>query len=156
MKKVSLLLISVFLLSLSSVAQESGLGIGIMLGEPSGLSLKKWLSSSNAIDAGLGWSFSENGSIHLHADYLYHNNDLIHISDYKIPFYFGIGGRLKFKGDDKSSKGNTLGIRVPVGLVYQSSRYPVDVFFEIVPILDVSPDARMSFNSAVGVRYYLK
>ena len=154
MKKIFLVLLFLgFLLKLN--AQESGLGIGIMVGEPSGLSAKKWLNSNNAIDAGIGWSFSENGSTHLHADYLYHNYDLIKISDSKIPLYFGIGGRFKFKNDEKSV-GNSIGVRVPVGLSYMVSSAPFDIFAEIVPILDLSPDTRFSFNSALGVRYYFK
>jgi hypothetical protein len=155
MKKYIILAISVLFISVSLHSQDNGFGIGIMVGEPSGLSAKKWLNNLNAIDAGVGWSFTENGSIHLHADYLYHNYDLIHISDSKVPLYFGIGGRLKFKGDEKSV-GNSIGVRVPVGVAYQFSRAPFDVFLEIVPILDISPDARFTFNSAIGVRYYLK
>lgn len=156
MKKLIFLLISIFFIIQSISAQDKGFGIGIMLGEPSGISAKKWINNLNAIDAGVGWSFTENGSIHLHADYLYHNYDLIKMSDSKIPFYFGIGGRLKFKGEEKSAKGNSIGIRVPVGVAYEFSRAPFDVFLEIVPILDVSPDTRFTFNSAIGVRYYLK
>lgn len=155
MRKLIFLFISIFFINQIITAQESGFGIGIMIGEPTGLSMKQWLNSSNAIDAGVGWSFTENGSIHLHADYLYHNYDLIKISDAKIPFYFGIGGRLKFKGEDKS-KGNSIGIRVPVGLSYQFSTAPFDVFLEVVPIMDLSPDTRLTFNSALGVRYYPK
>ncbi|MFA5403759.1 MAG: DUF3996 domain-containing protein [Ignavibacteria bacterium] len=154
MKKISYLLMLFIFTSILN-AQDSGTGIGIMLGEPSGLSAKKWLNNMNAIDVGIGWSFSENGSIHLHADYLYHNYDLIRISDSKIPLYFGIGGRLKFKGEDKS-KGNSIGVRVPVGVAYQFSSAPFDVFLEIVPIMDISPDTRITFNSAIGVRYYFK
>jgi hypothetical protein len=156
MRKIIFVLISIFFICKISSAQESGVGVGIMLGEPSGLSFKKWLNNSNAIDAGIGWSFTEDGSIHLHGDYLYHNYDLIKISDSKMPLYFGIGGRLKFKGDEKSSKGNSLGIRVPVGVAYQFSNAPFDAFLEIVPILDLSPETRVTFNSAIGVRYYLK
>jgi hypothetical protein len=155
MKKNIFVVLFLFCFIFKVNAQESGLGVGIMLGEPSGVSLKKWLNNTNAIDAGIGWSFTENGSIHLHADYLYHNYDLIHVSGEKIPLYFGVGGRLKMKGGDES-KGNSIGIRVPVGVAYQFQTYPFDAFVEIVPILDISPDTRVTFNSAIGVRYYFK
>ncbi|MBI5404087.1 MAG: DUF3996 domain-containing protein [Ignavibacteriae bacterium] len=155
MKKLLLSLIILLSLQVKSYSQESGLGVGIMIGEPSGLSFKKWINSSNAIDAGLGWSFSEDGSIHFHADYLYHNFDLIKISDAKVPFYFGVGGRFKFK-NEKKSVGNSIGVRIPVGVSYQFATAPFDVFLEVVPILDLSPDTRVSFNSALGVRYYFK
>lgn len=155
MKENIIVILFLFCFIFSANAQESGIGVGIMLGEPSGLSAKKWLNHSNAIDAGIGWSFAENGSIHFHADYLYHNFDLIKISGEKMPLYFGVGGRLKMKGGDES-KGNSIGVRIPVGVAYQLQNYPFDTFFEIVPILDISPDTRFTFNGAIGIRYYFK
>ena len=155
MKK--LILIALFILgaTINSFAQDRGFGIGIMMGEPSGLSGKYWLSKQNAIDGGLGWSFTENGSVHLHMDYLYHNYDLLKGTEGKAPLYFGIGGRFKFKNNEKSAD-NSIGVRVPVGLAYQFSEVPFDVFAEIVPLLDLSPDTRFTFNGAIGVRYYFK
>jgi len=155
MKRITLLALVILSFVINARAQESGLGVGIMIGEPSGLSFKKWINNSNAIDAGLGWSFTEDGSIHFHADYLYHNYDLIKFSDAKAPLYFGIGGRFKVK-NDKKSVGNSIGVRIPVGVSYQFTTAPFDVFLEVVPILDLSPDTRVSFNSALGVRYYFK
>jgi hypothetical protein len=155
MKKITLFIFLLFSINISLKAQLSGTGIGIMLGEPSGLSIKKWLTSTTAFDAGVGWSFTENGSIHLHGDYLIHNFDLINISDKKIPVYFGLGARIKMKGD-ADTKGNSIGVRVPVGIVNPFAGSPFDVFLEVVPIFDLSPDTRFSFNSAIGVRYYLK
>jgi hypothetical protein len=155
MKRILLIAAVIFGFIINANAQESGLGVGFMLGEPTGISIKKWLNNSNALDAGLGWSFTEDGSIHLHADYLYHNYDIIKLSDAKVPVYFGVGGRFKFKNDQKSV-GNSIGVRVPVGAAYQFTSAPFDAFIEIVPILDLSPDTRISFNSAIGFRYYFK
>jgi|WetSurMetagenome_2_1015567.scaffolds.fasta_scaffold31621_3 hypothetical protein len=155
MKKISIFIFLLFSINISLKAQQSGTGIGIMLGEPSGLSIKKWLTSSTAFDAGVGWSFTENGSIHLHGDYLIHNFDLINASNKKVPVYFGLGVRIKMKGDT-DTKGNSIGVRVPVGVAYPFTGSPFDAFIEVVPILDLSPDARLSFNGAIGVRYYFE
>ena len=80
-----------------SFAQSSGTGLGIMLGEPTGVNLKSWISSSSAFDVGLAWSFTHEGSMHIHADYLYHNYNLISSN---IPFYVGIGGRIKLHNSE--------------------------------------------------------
>ena len=64
-----------FSLTNSSLAQNTGggnTGIGVMLGEPTGISLKIWNNERTAIDAGLAWSFSGRNAVHLHADYLLH------------------------------------------------------------------------------------
>jgi hypothetical protein len=54
----------------SAHAQSSE--IGIIIGEPTGLSAKFWTGGRTAADFGVAWSFSGSGSIHLHSDYLLH------------------------------------------------------------------------------------
>ncbi len=44
--------------------------------------------------------------------------------------------------------------RVEIGLTYIFERAPLDVFFEIVPLLDLTPETRGDVQGAVGVRYY--
>ena len=67
----------VFFLSTAALSQDRGFGAGIILGEPTGLSAKSWLSQQNAIDLGLAYSFRHRGYFHLHADYLWHFPDVI-------------------------------------------------------------------------------
>ena len=38
-----------------SLAQQRKFGLGVIIGEPTGLSAKLWTSSVNAFDFGLGW-----------------------------------------------------------------------------------------------------
>ena len=140
-------------------AQE-GLGIGIIIGEPTGISLKKWLDGSHAFDAAAAWSFSENESFQLHADYLFHDFSLLSSGDMsgKLPVYFGVGGRIKMKkeGKGRNEKDVLFGVRVPFGISYLFANTPVDLFAEIVPVLDVVPDTKFDLNAAIGVRYYFR
>lgn len=139
---------------------KDGVGVGLIVGEPTGLSLKKWIGGNSAIDAGVAWSFSENASLHLHGDYLFHRFDLLSAPELKgtIPLYFGLGARVKFKeGDNGHGRNDSdalVGIRVPLGIAFLFSNAPVDIFAEIVPILDVAPDTDLGFNAAIGARYY--
>ena len=156
MKKL-LLLLFIFALLISvntSYSQTKGFGIGIIAGEPTGLSFKSWLSGESAIDAGLGWSFVNKGSLHIHADYLHHFGG-IDVSSGDLPFYIGVGGRLKLKNEDKGSSDDRIGIRVPVGITYIPSTTPIDLFLEVVPVLDLAPKSSMEFNAAIGIRYYI-
>lgn len=123
-----------------------------MVGEPTGISVKYWLSAKTAIDGGIGMSFYKASSLQLHADYLYHDFNLF---NEKFPFYIGIGGRIKMKNNDKNYD-TQLGLRVPFGIAYMPSSTPIDAFLEIVPILDIVTKGEFSFNSAIGVRYYFK
>jgi hypothetical protein len=151
-KKLRFNLLFIFLLvSGISSAQTSGFGLGIILGQPTGLSAKYWLSSSNALDFGLGYSFEKNSRFHLHADYLFHANHLFNTTE-NISLHYGPGGRLKtFSNGDLR-----LGFRFDVGLTWVPKNSPVDVFVEIVPLLDIIPETVFSFNGGIGVRYYFR
>ena len=78
----------VFLLTFSSInAQDKNFGIGVILGEPTGLSGKYWISPERAFDAALAYSFLEdNKSFAFHANYLYLLEGVIDMH-YKMPTY---------------------------------------------------------------------
>lgn len=130
-------------------AQDNGFGVGIVTGEPTGLSGKLWLGGNNALDMAVAWSFKGAGNLLLQADYIWHSFDLIIVSSGKLPLYFGIGGRIIFESNDTN-----LGVRVPVGLDYMFSGAPVDIFLEVVPILDLTPSTDINFGGGIGIRYW--
>jgi hypothetical protein len=133
-----------------SFCQDKGFGLGVIVGEPTGVSAKSWMTSVTAIDAALAWSFVDNGALHIHADYLFHNFQLISLETKgRWPVFYGIGARLKF-GD----KDTQLALRIPVGIDYLFSDAPVDIFLEVVPMLELIPNTKFQFNAALGVRYF--
>lgn len=151
MKKINYLILLIALFYIANInAQSSGVGLGIIVGEPTGFSFKYWTDSNTAIDAAIAWSFIDEGAFHIHGDYIFHNMRLITIPDGKLPFYYGIGARLKTANDAK------LGVRVPLGLAYLFQNAPVDIFLEIVPILDFIPKTDFGINAALGARYFFK
>ena len=128
---------------------DNRFGAGVILGEPTGLSLKYWLNETLAVDGGLGGSFHHEDGVQLHSDVLWHAFDLFSVPSGRLPLYFGAGGRLKFQdGDDR------FGIRFPVGVSYMFDHRPIDIFFEVAPILDVAPSVRGDFNVGVGARFW--
>jgi len=128
----------------------SGFGLGIMLGEPSGLSGKLWSGQNNAFDFGLAWSTGNNSGVALHADYVWHKFDLINVDKGALPFYYGIGLRYR----DRDNTDGNIGVRAPLGLDYLFAQSAFDVFLEIVPILDLTPDSDFRLNAAIGGRYF--
>ena len=129
-------------------AQDSGFGLGIILGEPTGISAKLWTGQSTAIDGAVACSFGRNEALHLHVDYLFHYFNLFDIENGKLPLYFGIGGRVKLTDDTK------VGVRIPVGIDYMFSNAPVDIFLEVVPLLNLVPDTDFDINAGLGVRFF--
>ncbi len=133
-----------------SVPSPRSLGLGVMIGEPSGLNLKSWTGRTSAFDIGLAWSFAGNSSLQLHADLLFHEFGQFRPRRGRLGLYYGLGGRVKTKEDDKT----VLSVRIPLGLTYIFERTPLDLFFELVPLLDLTPETRGDVQGALGVRYY--
>ncbi|MCW8804717.1 MAG: hypothetical protein OQK57_09980 [Ignavibacteriaceae bacterium] len=145
--KFVMILFSLTFISITN-AQSNGIGVGLIVGEPTGISGKYWTGSTTAFDAGLAWSFIDENAFQIHADYIFHNMRMITIPDGKLPFYYGIGARLKTATDVQ------LGVRVPLGLAYIFQNAPIDIFIEVVPILDLLPKTDFQISVALGARYF--
>ncbi len=138
-------------------AQDHGFGLGIILGEPTGLSAKAWTSSDNAFDFAIAWSFHNyhhdndnhnDGDFLLQADYVWHFFNAISVSSGKLPIYVGIGGRVVL-ADNPS-----FGVRIPVGIDYLFADAPIDIFLELVPIMDLAPETDFGIGGGIGIRYW--
>ncbi len=155
MNTARIVLLSICLLTLagqnSSGQEQRGFGLGIILGEPTGISMKGWLSNANAIDAGVAWSFRRETSLHVHADYLWHSFNVFSTKE-EIPLYYGIGGRIKV-GRNEDTR---LGARVVVGVDFLLHDAPLDFFLEVAPILDLTPSTELNGNAGFGARYWFR
>jgi hypothetical protein len=147
---IGCVLISIALMGTAYGQQPGQFGLGIILGEPTGIDGKLFLSADNALHGAVAWSLSGANDLHLQTDYLYHRYSVIEVSKGRLPLFFGIGGRVVFreKRDDR------IGVRFPVGLAYHFENAPFDVFGEVVPLLDVAPDTEFELEGAIGGRFY--
>ena len=133
---------------------------GLVVGDPTGLSLKSW-HGQHAYNFGLGWQnyggyyyefgphyyYRRNSVIHVTADYVKHNYNVFHLHQGKLPAYYGIGVSV-FAGD-----GSAVGVRIPLGLDYIFAHAPLDVFVELAPTMYLAPGAVFDMGGAAGVRY---
>ena len=157
MKHLYILLITFafFMSAQQATAQERNFGLGVMLGEPTGLSAKLWTKNNNALAFGLGWStyhprYDDRGNrVHFHMDYLWHSFDAIR-SEEKFAFHYGIGGRFKDRGGDNGS----LAVRGVGGLNWFIRNAPIDIFIEIAPSLELTPSTGFGIDGAFGARFY--
>ena len=131
-----------------SQPHDRNFGLGVVLGEPSGITGKQWLSQHNALSGTVAWSFRGRDKIHIHIDYLRHNFETITVERGSMAFFYGLGGRL-LTGDK-----NQIGVRVPFGLSYFFPNDPLEIFLELAPILDLAPETEFTGNSGLGLRYY--
>jgi hypothetical protein len=140
------------LASVKGYSQDKGFGLGVIIGEPTGLSGKYWLDGSHAIDMGLAYSFVHpDRTISLHADYLFHDETTLR-SPLRLPVYYGFGARLHFG----NGSGNSFGARGVVGVVWIPGTAPVDLFIELAPVFNLFPKTSLHIDLAIGGRYYFE
>ncbi len=143
-------------------AQDHGFGIGLIFGEPTGLSAKLWTSKDNAFDFGLGLSVGgdrisykghyDNGTrIHFHMDYLWHAFNAINSSE-RFPLYYGIGGRINSGGGYDAS----IGVRGVFGIAWFPHSTPIDIFVELVPVLQLTSSMGLGIDAGLGIRYFFE
>ncbi|MBA4313218.1 MAG: hypothetical protein C0417_11375 [Chlorobiaceae bacterium] len=153
MKYLKLIILSsILFISINySYGQDRGFGLGIMIGEPTGINGKGWLTHRSAIDAGLAWSLVHRTSLHIHVDYLMHSFNVFPQAE-RLPLYYGIGGRIR----TNEGHNTQLGLRMVGGIEYMFASAPFDIFFEIAPILDLTPKTELNMNAGIGARFYFK
>lgn len=143
------LVLASFALCRPALAQDQGLGLGVVLGEPTGISGKYWTGSTTAFAGAAAWSFGSKSAFHVHLDHLFHHYGLIKVEKGRLPLYYGIGGRVKAESDN-----SRVGVRVPVGLDYLVEGSPLEIFVEVAPIVELTPATGISINGGVGIRYF--
>ena len=137
-------------------AQIDGLGVGVMLSNPTGVSLKKWSGSTTAIGGGVAWGFGNQDTFRVHIDYLFHNFALFEVPKGSLPLYYGIGGQIEFEdiGIESQKDDNEVGVRAPIGINYIFEDSPVDAFFELVPRFNFAPSTKFKISGGIGIRYF--
>ncbi len=163
MKKIlaSRLTVAVLLLLTSTAAFGQGkFGVGFVLGDPTGFAWKYNVNSTHAFDGAVG--FSPFDRYRVHADYLwesypFHEQNLaLH---YGVGAVFGFGrteyivvnngGRYFLRDQDVG-----FGVRGVIGLNYKVRESPIDLFFEVAPLVILSPTGGTGADVGLGVRFY--
>lgn len=138
--------------------EQRKFGLGIIIGEPTGLSAKYWTSPTTAFDFALGWGFiNENNDgrddgdewIHFHMDYLWHSFDAFSSTE-RFPLFYGIGGRVNAREGDNTS----FAIRGVIGIAWMPHDTPIDIFVELAPSLRLTESTGFAIDGGFGARYY--
>src|SRR5579885_2432683 len=138
-------------------------GLGLVLGEPTGLSANYWIRNDRSIDGELSFSF--NNFFLIQSDYLFHFHGLFGTREsftQHLEPYLGIGGALFFNTassrtsstyfTDHGSVG--FGVRIPFGAEWMIPSSPFGVFAELVPGLGLIPATFGFLQGGIGARFY--
>lgn len=142
-----------FVVSQASSSSDRGkVGVGVVLGAPTGLSIKYWESQRVAYQGSIGGMFK--GGLMIGADYLVHENALRNPS---LPFYYGVGlfvGEAGFGGPSYSRSKLALGVRAAFGVDYVPREFPSDIAIELGPSLLLTPVVGMGIELSIAFRFY--
>ena len=137
-------------------AEKGTLGVGIILGEPTGITAKLYLKDDQAIQAAAGASFVANG-LQVDADYVFHPWILQDKDTFVLPVYVGPGVRfIDYSGGSNGSSHFAAGLRAVGGMLFDFKNVPLDAFLEVAGVLeyDFKNGAGVGLNLGAGVRYY--
>ena len=159
----NLFIILALMVSFSASAKNKGFGLGVILGDPTGLSGKYFLGGNDAIDGGLAYGHHE---LILFGDYLRHfpgkfgrQNAFVA----NLTPYVGIGPAFAFgDGNDKHNHrfihddddDFAFGGRIPLGAEWMAPDMPLGVSLEIVPGMVLIPETDAFVQGGLAVRYY--
>lgn len=129
--------------------------IGVVLGDPSGLSGRTSLDGQHSLEGALAYSSSgDHSGVHIHATYLWDRARVFTIEDSgPIEMYYGLGARLITIDSGKHDGEVAIGPRAPLGLLYNVNNPDLEIFGELSLALDLTPDTDVDLDAGIGVRF---
>jgi hypothetical protein len=145
----------------AQAVEKGSLGVGIIIGEPTGVAAKLYLDDDNAIQAAAGGAFI-GGGLQVHADYLWHPWILEERDSFTMPVYLGPGARfIYYDKPDSSDDFVGVGVRAVGGILFDFKEIPLDVFLEVAGVIewqfgeaDEDQGVGFAINAGAGARYY--
>ena len=146
----------IVLLIIPGLLSSQRLGVGVIVGSPTGLSLKYLLSQRSAFSAHAGWSFIGEKGVHITGDYqhlfpmIIKSAEGTSMSD--VTPYIAAGGRFRFKEKEDDETEFHLGIRIGGGAEYSIDRF--GIFLELLPVVDLLPETDFDLEGGLGFLFY--
>ncbi len=143
-------------LSQQAVARPGGkFGLGVVVGEPTGIAWKYWLDGTNALDGSAGVAPSD--QLRFQVDYLWHSHPF---NEKALALHYGPGLTFGFGQSHYSSNyfgdngSGGFGVRGVIGVTYLIKNTPLDAFFELAPVLILAPSTGSGIDVGLGLRAY--
>lgn len=139
-------------LMVTTVAHAENFGLGVILGDPSGLSAKMKLDGSHSLDGALAYSTGKHHGLQFHADYLWDRARSWGTTQGPLDMYYGLGGRLISYDNDKHESKVSVGPRGSLGLSFNVNNPNIEIFGELALVLEVVPEMTADIDAGIGAR----
>ncbi|MFW7378703.1 MAG: hypothetical protein ACOH5I_07850 [Oligoflexus sp.] len=146
--------VTLFVLAINSrlEARSGSLGLGVIVGNPTGFNLNMKLEADRALDLQLGWS---PGSQHFNLSYQIWKARAFNSDGVIFDWYYGFGIHYYFRERDRREDLQEVGLRVPFGLAHHLRDLPAITFFgELGPTINVVEESSFILDFGLGVRYH--
>jgi len=149
----------------TEVGYSRTFGLGLALGDPTGIVAKLWLSNTNALDFGFGFQhygwrrcdeFNNCGygyrDYSFNVDYLWQSN--LVKGPVQVDWHVGLGGRAYFWAAYRYEHDVNLAARAPIGLdmMFRNPSF-LELYFEVAPALLLLP-LELILEGGMGIRFY--
>lgn len=147
-----LFLTFVALTSLTTQQAFADAAVGVVLGDPTGLSGRLGLDDKHSAEIALAYSSSHYEGLHIHATYLWDRARSFSTSEGPLEMYYGLGVRVITINKGSRDGETAVGPRAPLGLLYNFHNPDLEVFGELSVALDLVPKTDVDLDFGVGVR----
>jgi hypothetical protein len=149
--------VAVAILAAAARPARADIGVGLFVGQPTGLDVKLGLQRKTALDIVVGWDdFDDDRSGYAHFTFLV-NLANARGSSVLIPFRLGVGGAIMEDGGDFGDDIN-VGVRAPFEIGIRFRRTPLEVYGEVALVLVLIDENNNRDNvdadGGVGLRVY--
>ena len=166
MKKIFLCVCAFIVLSNVAYSQQQyrqsqyrSFGLGFVFGEPTGIAWKYHINNINAIDGVIG--FSPYDRFRVNIDYLWQSHPF---SEERLALHYGPGVAFGFGRTDYvvynrngyflRNENLGFGVRGVAGITYLIKNTPLDIFFELAPVIIFTPTTGSGIDVGFGGRVY--
>ena len=135
--------------TLATAQAPEGFGIGIVVGEPSGITASLPIGATNSLNLTAGYGLSHHeANLTLLGNYVWHERELVTVDAGKVSLYYGPGVRVLL------AEAAEVGLGVTLGIDYLVETAPLQIYLEICPGINIVPNTNMNATAGLGARYF--
>ena len=154
---IAVLLLCAAFCSAQETYQGGKFGAGFVIGEPTGIAWKYRINQINAVDGAIG--LSPYNAYRVHVDYLWQSRPF---TEPGLAMHYGVGAAFGSSGTAYTNRSGVLfrdeelgfGVRGVIGVNYLIRNSPVDLFFELAPLIVLTPNSTSGIDLGLGARVY--
>jgi hypothetical protein len=155
LKLTAVTLLTTATISTAQAQTSEMFGLGVILGDPSGLSGKMKWDAAHSVDMALAYSSGRRNGLQLHADYLWDRARTWGTTEGPIDMYYGLGGRIityNNRHDNRDESLISIGPRGSIGVNFNINNPNLEFFGELAAILELAPSVGVDLDAGIGCR----